>query len=510
MISQLGEGFKQTRLQLDTKLASPQTLGLLDNPSQSGFIFLRYFLPVVILIGFGGYFYAETEIRLKQQELRAADQEAVKLATHSLQAVLIDMTGDILFLSKLPRLTIAVNNPTPQNLSNLEETWSVYMESQGSYDQIRWIDENGIEKVRVNYDSGHAQRIPAAELQDKSQRSFFIQTSSLNEGDIYLSKLDLNIEHEQVDIPYKPVIRIAMPLFTADGQRRGMIVVNFHGQELLNNLVNASGKRSKQLVMVNREGYFLFSRNTEDLWGFMLNKPTTLGNKDATAWASIQNSEQGNLTTSNGTWSWDSIHPLDIIRTSYLHAGRPPQIIKGENEYFWHVAMLRPMSELQTISQGIWRRTAIPMGLLTLLGLITCISLTRSKVKIAQLDNQLKERAQVAESATLAKSQFLANMSHEIRTPMNAILGLAYILEKTTLPGDANDLAHKIRTAGQSLLGIINDTLDFSKIESGKFEMESAPFCLNDVLDNLSVIMSANASEKDLELIISTPQNRIY
>ncbi|WPL16964.1 Signal transduction histidine-protein kinase BarA [Thiorhodovibrio winogradskyi] len=124
---------------------------------------------------------------------------------------------------------------------------------------------------------------------------------------------------------------------------------------------------------------------------------------------------------------------------------------------------------------------------------------------LKQVQQAVLEAKEQAEQATQDKSRFLANMSHEIRTPMNAILGLAYLLERQDLPKDARDLAGKIHRSGQSLLGIINDILDLSKIESGKIEIERIPFQLTRVLDNLATIMTTTAKSKALELVIVPP-----
>jgi PAS domain S-box-containing protein len=129
--------------------------------------------------------------------------------------------------------------------------------------------------------------------------------------------------------------------------------------------------------------------------------------------------------------------------------------------------------------------------------------LKRAESQLTELNEALARQIRVSDAATEAKSAFIANMSQEIRTPMNAILGLSHLLEKSALPGDAHDMVVKMRMASTSLLGILNDVLDFSKIESGKLGIQSASFRLGDVLNNLATIMSANAQEKDLELMIA-------
>ena len=103
------------------------------------------------------------------------------------------------------------------------------------------------------------------------------------------------------------------------------------------------------------------------------------------------------------------------------------------------------------------------------------------------------------------KSEFLATMSHEIRTPMNAIIGLGQLLEQTTLTGTQRGYLDKINTASQSLLGILNDILDHSKIEAGKMGLERIEFDLNSVFDQLSAVTHLKAIEKGIALRFELP-----
>jgi len=194
----------------------------------------------------------------------------------------------------------------------------------------------------------------------------------------------------------------------------------------------------------------------------------------------------------------------------YLRIMRPVRIEKycllcharqgyKENEIRGGISVSVPLATHLNEFHALAAKTSAGYGLIWAIGLTGIVSVGR---RLRHSMKQERQAREAAEAASVAKSEFLANMSHEIRTPLNGVLGMLQLLKEESTPEEQTSFVDMAYDSGLRLLGLLNDILDFSRIEAGELELQNQPFCTRDLLNSATNVFAAACAEHKLKLIV--------
>ncbi len=279
-------------------------------PRQSvGYYFLVIWIPLVIiaLLAIALLIRSNIEARtiVAHTEQRAQVQNAVLLLENSLGGI----RGDALYLATLARLAPSPTHPIPELADNTHALVS-FMQFNPQYDQLRLLDLQGLEQVRVERQNDRAVIKPAQQLQNKAQRYYLQAGLRLEPGQLYFSPFDLNVEHGEIERPLNPTIRVATPVANERGETAGLLVMNYRGAALLEAMAALDSPRTGQLWLVNQNGYWLKGPTPEQEWGFMLSglEAQSLATQNVRLWSQLIKPVQlGELIDEGAHYSFASI-----------------------------------------------------------------------------------------------------------------------------------------------------------------------------------------------------------
>jgi diguanylate cyclase (GGDEF)-like protein/PAS domain S-box-containing protein len=220
------------------------------------------------------------------------------------------------------------------------------------YDQIRFIDLQGHERIRVNYKNNSAVIVSDQNLQDKSRTKYFREGIKLAPGQIYVTPMELNIEHNQIEYPYKPVVRFTTPVVNSKGEKMGLFVLNYLATELLESFREQMELRLRgQGMLINPQGYWISNHDRSNEWGNSLDQvDQKFEHQYPKTWQTIKNNEDGVLKTSQGIFRYKSINPFN---TDGIGSYRAEDIInlsisnESKENSNWKLVIFLPNEEIQ-------------------------------------------------------------------------------------------------------------------------------------------------------------------
>lgn len=357
---------------------------------------LVFLLPAILILAVLAYTMLRTDVNVRLHKLQTQETGAVRFAEQMLIHDFDSAISDLKLLAQAPSLRRYVNENSPDEKQRLTEQFKIFAQTKLRYDKIRYLDIGGMEKIRVDLLRQQAVVPREKDLQNEADQYFFREILKLAAGEIYVSPLDLNIEHGKVEIPYKPVIRFGIPVFNRAGRKQGILLINFHGQTLLDDFTHAM-QEPQHAMLLNSDGYWLSNPDSRLEWAHMLGRDDTFGKYHPAAWAKISSMQQGSLLMPEGLYTVATVHPL-VLKAHEQQPDNHQIAPHSHDGYFWKIVSLIPADEVPAVSFSQYPRSftlfAIGLVLLVFLSLFIATSLhsrRRFHAAIFESEAHLKE-----------------------------------------------------------------------------------------------------------------------
>ena len=262
---------------------------------------------VLIVIVFGSLsFILNNEYNNEKDRISNKSENILSLESQKLILELEDVKTDLNYLSKTFRT---------HNNDDIVSDFIDFSNQKKRYDQIRFIDLNGMEKIRVDFRKSGSFAVTKENLQNKRNRYYFKNAINISRNSIYISPLDLNMERGAIEVPIKPMIRFATPVYNEQNEKIGIVVLNFLAQNILNKLRSIGNNLVGDLFLLNNDGYYFLSNDSSDEWGFMFADKSnlTFKNRSKVNWDIIKKNNNGVVEDDNGIYYYRTIDVDKIL-----------------------------------------------------------------------------------------------------------------------------------------------------------------------------------------------------
>ncbi len=449
------------------------------------YLMIRFVWIILVLTVFTGtvisIFYF-SELKSEMLILKANESINISSSKEAISKNLNDVAADLTIISK-HKLFTQSGTETDASMDNFANDILIMIKAKKRYDQIRFLDETGMEVVRVNFNKEQPYIVAQTELQDKSNRYYFKETFELSKGSIFISPFDLNVEKGKIELPYKPMIRLGMPVFDKQGNKLGVIIINYFGKELISDLLVAATNIVDHVTLLNSDSYWLHNPDPDLEWGFMLENDKRFKTFFPGSWKQITEADSGQFLDDNGLFTYDTLYPFP----KYLITGTNAEMVDPNNvNYYWklvsHISTATIHSTKSDIKVKLFRIGG-PLYILLIFGAYW-LSYALSKRKQVEyeleqyrihLEETIHERTADLEEANAELLEYSRVVAHDLRAPLRAIRQYTDFLSEdlmTTLEGEQKEYFDELIKSVIKADTLVSDLLHLARIDRKSYDME--------------------------------------
>jgi hypothetical protein len=244
-----------------------------------------------------------------------------------LEGLALDATSFLFYNSKMTVFFADMDSTDKLDYVGKEDNFLNFMRGETAYYQLRYIDEFGMEKVKVIFEDDGLKAILREDLQNKSNRDYFIKTMSLQKGEVFISTLDLNVENNALENKgteenpiYVPVVRYSTPVFNEKNKSVGIIVMNIYADYFLDNVRNL---QKENIFVINQDGYYLANNNKSKEFGFDFGNNITFFNDFSLNESFLEENKLNEIVkVGDKTYILEYVFPDEFSHETYLASER--------------------------------------------------------------------------------------------------------------------------------------------------------------------------------------------
>jgi PAS domain S-box-containing protein len=397
---------------------------------------LIFYLPVAVVILAASTWYVSFRTDSRLTEIIANERNKLE---HMISFIGAEVSSALHHLRSLTDESLTkqvLASPGASAINTLKSSFLTLARRNPFYQQVRWIDEKGMEQIRIERRKDHGKDEPYAvasrDLQNKNSRYYFKAANALSAGHLYVSRLDLNVEHGEIEMPPKPMLRIAAPVTDEQGHRRGIIVINIAVKYIFDVIAKIARERvDSDYMVLNEEGYQLSGTPQVEQIEQGLFRDIRFSKSYPGVWKVVSETRSGNLESAQGLWVWQTFSPANTIR-GMVQALSRDEVASPKlyfDPFFITLVAHKPIADLMSLRSEI--RMPITIGVIVVLAAygFSLYLLLRSSVR--ERESELNVTTAMAYAASMAR---LKELEERFRRLFEASsTGLVVVDDKGTI-----------------------------------------------------------------------------